>query len=180
MAIEKSVAEIHPIDEEVSKLFEDLEEAPEDIACDLMDLFRYQIGRRLQERDMDQTDLADAMEVSPPVVSRLLNGDNTTLLSIARAAKALDLVVSALKLVPEEEMPDQVDEVKSFVRSECNGAGWWPVTRRKSSFLRHRLNELYPSFAESSESSRESKESFSVRPHSASDDYSESFEPSAA
>jgi transcriptional regulator with XRE-family HTH domain len=133
-----------PADDDLDALFDDLEETPEDVAIDLMDQFRYQIGRRLEERGWDQKDLAREMDVKPPTVSRLLNGDNTTLLSIAKAAMALDLTVSVLKLVPDEELSDQVDELTPFVRSEGNGAGWWPVTRKRSSHVRQRLQDLIP------------------------------------
>lgn len=133
---------IEPMSAEMEALFDDLEETPEDWASDLMDVFRYQIGRRLEERGWTQADLAEAMDVSPPTVSRLLNSDNATLLSIAKAAMALDLVPTVLKLVPEEELDDQVNELKSFVRSERHGAAWWPVTRKRSSHLRERAYEI--------------------------------------
>lgn len=141
-----------PADADLDALFDDLEETPEDVAIDLMDQFRYQIGRRLEEREWDQKDLAREMGVTPPTVSRLLNGDNTTLLSIAKAASALDLTVSVLKLIPDEELDDQVDELTPFVRSEESGANWWPVTRKRSSHVRQRLQDLIP------------KESFSAGP----------------
>ncbi|WP_022834999.1 helix-turn-helix domain-containing protein [Salisaeta longa] len=136
------MANVDPMPGDIEELFEDLEETPEDIASDLMDLVRYQIGRRLEEYGWTQEDLAEAMGVKPPTVSRLLNSENPTLLSIAKMAKALDLAVPVLKFVPKEEMEDQTDEVKSFVCSEKNGAGWWPVTRRRSSHVRNRMREF--------------------------------------
>lgn len=135
---------IEPMSEEAEALFDEIEETPEDVASDLMDLFQYQIDRRLEEWDWTQEDLAEEMGVEPPTVSRLLNGENTTLLSIARVAKALDLEIPLIKLVPEEEVDDQIDEVKSFVRSECTGSVWWPVTRKDSSHLRERMREFLP------------------------------------
>ncbi len=133
---------IEPMSEEMEALACDLEATPEDRACDLMDVFRYQIGRRLKEWGWTQADLAEAMGVKPPTVSRLLNSDNATLLSLAKAAWALDLVPTVVKFVPEEELGEQVDELKAFVRSERHGAGWWPITRKRSSHLHKRMSEF--------------------------------------
>jgi transcriptional regulator with XRE-family HTH domain len=137
---------IEEASDELMEVQTDLEqETPDDLVGDLMDVVVYQISRRLDELDWTQQRLADEMGVSAPQVSRLLRAtENTSLRTIARAACALDLTVGALKLVPNEEADEQVDEIKSFVGSKKNGAKWWPITRKRSSHMRERLNALLP------------------------------------
>jgi len=140
----------------IEELFSDVEpeEKPEDVAGEMMDLIAYQITRRLDELDWTQEKLSDEMGVRPAQVSRLLrSAENTTLLTIARAAEALQLEFASVKLIPEEEMGEQVDEVTPFVCSECEGAKWWPVTRQSSSHVRGRMQELLPDPEEEEESS---------------------------
>lgn len=167
---DRDMASVDPMPADIEALFEDLEETPEDIASDLMDLIRYQIGRRLDERGWTQEDLAEAMEIKPPTLSEKLNRENPTLLSIVKMAKALDLAVPVLKMVPEEEMEDQVDELKSFVCSEKNGAGWWPVTRRRSSHVRNRMREFIQT--ETRSAGRAQPPSIEAAEHIAFDSYS--------
>lgn len=116
-------------DADLSSLHEELRAAPEYVVHQMMDQIRYQLRRRLEERGaMTQTALAEAMGVKPPVVNRLLRAaENTSLLTIARAARALDLEFCTFKLVPAEEAGAQVDEFSKFLRSE---RGWWPSTRK--------------------------------------------------
>lgn len=175
MATEDSRSPIQPVDDDVDALFDDLDDTADDVACDLMDLFRYQVGRRLDEMEMTQNDLADAMGIAPSTLSRLLNGDNTTLLSIAKVAKALNLAVPVVKMIPEEEMDEQIDEVKPFVRSERTNARWWPVTRRTHSHFQEKLTGLYPA------STQDEPGSYEVDVlERASDDYSDLLNQSAA
>ena len=129
-----------PIEEEPSRVFEGLPETPESLASKLMGQVIYQINRRIRELDetdphgMNRKELAKRMGVSKSQVTRLLGAQsNTTLLTIAKAALALDLTEAVLKLIPEEAAPHQEDEVKAFVQ---NIERWWPLTDRRSAEAR--------------------------------------------
>lgn len=104
---------------------------PEYTVHEMMDLVRYQLRRRMDETGTTQAALALAMGVKPPVVSRLLRAaENTSLLTIARAARALNLTFTALKLVPDEDADLQMDEFGPFLRTEDRPHAWWPRTAR--------------------------------------------------
>ena len=104
---------------------------PEYTVHQMMDLVRYQLRRRMDETGTTQAALAAAMGVKPPVVSRLLRAaENTSLLTIARAARALGLTFTALKLVPDEDADLQMDEFGPFLRTEDRPHAWWPRTAR--------------------------------------------------
>lgn len=122
-----------PTEEEPCRAFEGLAATPESLATRLMGQVVYQINRRVRELDaelpggMNRSLLADRMGVKKSQVSRLLKAQqNTTFLTVAKAALALGLSEAVLKLIPENA--DQVDEVKAFVEEEAGP--WWPLTAR--------------------------------------------------
>lgn len=124
-----------PVEDEPCRAFEDLEATPEALTARLMGQVVYQINRRIRELDarepqgMNRAALAERMGVSKSQVSRLLGAQsNTTLLTVAKAALALELTEAVLKLIPVEAAPHQKDEVKAFVESD---ARWWPLTDRR-------------------------------------------------
>lgn len=121
-----------PLSADLEAMYDALETLPEDLAAEMMAQFIYQIGRRMDELDWNQKTLAEEMGMRPPQLSRLLKADNTSLLTIARAAHALDLAFGALKLIPVEDLELQEDEVAAFVRTESTDGAWWPATRRST------------------------------------------------
>lgn len=121
--------EIESLPPELEGMCDELERTPEDVVREMMDMVVYQLSRRMKELGWSQTDLAKAMAVSPPLVNRLLHASNTSLLTIARAAHALELSFQVLKFVPEDEAEEQIDEIKPFVQTEATSGAWWPATR---------------------------------------------------
>ena len=114
---------------DLTTLHEELSRSPEFAVHDMMDQVRYQLRRRMDETGMTQAELAEAMGVKPPTVSRLLRAaENTSLLTIARAARALGLTFHALKLVPDEQSAHQLKEFRTFIATEGSGRAWWPRT----------------------------------------------------
>jgi transcriptional regulator with XRE-family HTH domain len=102
---------------------------PEYAVHEMMDQVRYQLRRRMDETKTTQAALAAAMGVKPPVVSRLLRAaENTSLLTIARAARALGLTFTAVKFVPDADADLQMDEFGPFLRTEGRPHAWWPRT----------------------------------------------------
>ena len=126
--------QIFPIDPELEALQQELSDTPEYLLYDMLDQLRYQFRRRMAEMPggaWTQTRLAREMNVSVPVVNRMLRADqNVSLLTVARAARALRLSLCAFKLIPDEQKDSQLDELGAFVRRDSPAEPWWPRTRR--------------------------------------------------
>ena len=128
----------------LAELHADLRQSPEYAVHDMMDQVRYQLRRRMAETGTTQAALAEAMNVKAPTVSRLLRAaENTSLLTIARAARALGLTFTTFKLVPDETVALQTDEFGYLLRTEGGHDGWWPRTRRVGTYAswRHGARE---------------------------------------
>lgn len=136
-----------PIAPELEAMYDALEALPEDLAAEMMAQFVYQIGRRMDELGWNQKTLAAKAGMRPSQLSRLLKADNTSLITIARVAHALDLALGALKLIPEEDLDLHTDEVAAFVRTESTDKTWWPTSRRTAQAW-GRKQVVEPSFAE--------------------------------
>ena len=133
--------QIFPIDPELEALQQELSDTPEYLLYDMLDQLRYQFRRRMAEMPggaWTQTRLAREMNVSVPVVNRMLRADqNVSLLTVARAARALRLSLCAFKLIPDEQKDSQLDELGAFVRRDGPAEPWWPRTRRPAPLPAH-------------------------------------------
>ncbi len=121
-----------PLSAELEEMYDALETLPEDLASEMMAQFVYQLGRRMDERGWSQKQLAEEAGMRPSQLSRLFKAENTSLITVARLAHALGLAIGALKLIPEEDVSIQLDEVAPFVRTESSDKTWWPSSRRSA------------------------------------------------
>lgn len=102
-------------------------ETPEYQLNNMIDMILYQINKRMNEEGVTKKQLAEKMGIHASSLSRLLNASsNTSLLTIAKAATALNLKFSTIKFIPSEQSDAQVDEYKSFIK--CKTQTWWPET----------------------------------------------------
>ena len=116
----------------LTDLHADLRQSPEYTVHEMLDQIRYQLRRRIADLDgMTQAALAVEMGVTPSVVSRLLRAaENTSLLTVARAARALGLTFTSIKFVPDDEADLQVDEFSTLLSTEGTSRGWWCRTQK--------------------------------------------------
>ena len=127
---------------------DDLRRSPEYAVHEMMDQVRYQFRRRMAETATTQAALAGEMGVSASVVSRLLRAaENTSLLTVARAARALGLTFRAIKFVPDEHADLQVDEFATLLGTEGSGRGWWSRTQKPGAFAWRHAPEAFAGVA---------------------------------